>query len=97
VIGDEDLERTELAWTRSGLALGVLGLVLVRRVLPLADHRVVEGFVIVVLAAVALAVGLAYDRHRRHRQLPSRSALALVAWATAGIGMAALVLSVVSG
>jgi uncharacterized membrane protein YidH (DUF202 family) len=97
VIIDEDLERTELAWTRSALALGALGLILVKRVLPLGDHRVTEGVVILVLAVVALAVGLAYERHRRHLQLPSRSALALVAWATAGIGLAALLLSAVSG
>ena len=97
MIVDEDLERTELAWTRSALALGALGLVLAKRVLPLGGHRVTEGVVILLLAVAALAVGLAYERHRRHQKLPSRSALALVACATAGIGVAALALSVVSG
>jgi uncharacterized membrane protein YidH (DUF202 family) len=96
LILDGDLERTEFAWVRSGLALAAIGLVLLRRLLPLVGHRVVQGFIIVGLGLSFVAVGLAFERHRRHRELPSRSALKLVSLATMVIGLAALVLAVVS-
>jgi uncharacterized membrane protein YidH (DUF202 family) len=93
---DEDLERTELAWNRSGLALAAIGLVLLRRLLPILQDRVAEGLIIVGLGLAFSATVLAYQRHRRHRQLPSRSALKLVAAATTLIGLAAFVVAVVS-
>jgi uncharacterized membrane protein YidH (DUF202 family) len=96
LILDGDLERTEFAWVRSGLALAAIGLILLRRLLPLVGHRVAQGFIIIGLGLSFVAVGLAFERHRRHRELPSRSALKLVSLATLVIGLAALVLAVVS-
>jgi len=96
LILDGDLERTEFAWMRSGLALAAIGLVLLKRLLPLVGHRVAQGFIIIGLGMAFAAIGVAFERHRRHHELPSRSALKLVAAATAVIGLAALVLAVVS-
>ncbi len=94
---DADLERTELAWHRSGLALAAVGLAELRRLVPLSGHRVAEGLIIVGLGLAFMATVVAYERHRRHQQLPSRSALKLVTAATTGIGLAAFVLALVSG
>jgi len=96
LILDGDLERTEFAWVRSGLALAVIGLLLLKRLLPLVGHRVAQGFIIIGLGLAFAAIGVAFERHRRHRELPSRSALKLVSLATVVIGVAALVLAVVS-
>jgi uncharacterized membrane protein YidH (DUF202 family) len=96
LILDGDLERTEFAWVRSGLALAVIGLLLLKRLLPLVGHRVAQGFIIIGLGVSFAAIGVAFERHRRHRELPSRSALKLVSLSTVVIGLAALVLAVVS-
>jgi len=96
LILDGDLERTEFAWVRSGLALAAIGLVLLRRLIPLVGHRVAQGFIIIGLGLSFVTIGLAFERHRRHHELPSRSALKLVSLATLVIGLAALVLALVS-
>jgi uncharacterized membrane protein YidH (DUF202 family) len=93
---DEDLERTDLAWVRSGLSLGVVGVVLLKRLVPLSGHNVAEGLIILGMGVAVVAIGLAFERHRRQLQAPSRSALGLVTVATAVIGLAALILSLVS-
>jgi uncharacterized membrane protein YidH (DUF202 family) len=90
---DEDVERTDLAWDRSVLAIGVLGLLLLRRLAPLTRARPAEGFVLLAMAGGFALVGAGYRRQRRHRPRASRSALKLVSAATAVVGVAAAVLA----
>jgi Domain of unknown function (DUF202) len=90
------VERTELAWDRSLLAMGAIGLVLLRDILPFERARPAAGWTILVLAG-AMGLGtFAYRRHESEHGRPSRMALKLVSAATALIGLIALGLAVVA-
>jgi len=90
---DGATERTELAWSRSWLALVVIGLALLRRIGTLGRDRTGVALAVLALAAAAALLGTAYDRHRRDRPEPSRTALLLVSLGTSIIGVVAFVIA----
>ena len=90
---DEDLERTDLAWDRSALAMAVVGLVLLKQLLPTERAHPLVGWVVLGLALAIALVGFGYRRHRRRLPRSSRLALKLVSAATAVIGVIAFVIS----
>ena len=92
-------ERTDLAWSRSGLALGACGLVVLKGLPSVTGNRShpVTGALILLLGVVTWALGY-WSSHRR-RPLPGRPRpvatwwdLAPAAYGTAAVGMAGLVL-----
>jgi uncharacterized membrane protein YidH (DUF202 family) len=92
---DTSRERTDLAWVRSVLAIGAVGLLLLKQVLPHVHERPGLGIAIIVLIALyALAAfWYWYDRHRRDEV--SRAALAALSAATVIVGIVLLVLDIV--
>jgi uncharacterized membrane protein YidH (DUF202 family) len=92
---NEDLERTDLAWDRSALAMAVLGLVLVKQLIPAQRAHPVVGWIVLGIASAIALVGFAYRRHRSRGDRPSRLALELVSAATAVIGVAAFFVALV--
>ncbi len=87
---EPDLARTDLAWDRSVLAMGAIGLVLLRRILPFVRTRPWEGAIILIVAGGLALVGFGYRRHRAKRGRSSRLALELISAATTVVGLAAL-------
>jgi uncharacterized membrane protein YidH (DUF202 family) len=90
-------ERTDLAWSRSGLALGACGLIVLRGLPSItgSPRRPLAGAVILVLGAGVWALG----HWSAHRRRPSRgrprpvarwSDLAPAAYGTAAVGLVGL-------
>jgi hypothetical protein len=86
----DDLDRTDLAWERSVLAMGAIGLLLLRRVLPFEEVHPWAGTIILIVAGALGLVALGYRRHRTKRDHPSRLALKLVSASATVVGLAAL-------
>jgi uncharacterized membrane protein YidH (DUF202 family) len=96
---DEPLavERTDLAWTRSGIALAVCVAILVRRVWPLdrTDHLLALALVAIGVIAWAIALLLArrVARTTHHgREVMDASTLRLLSVGTFVLALAAFVL-----
>jgi len=96
---DEPLagERTDLAWTRSGIALVVCVAVLLRRVWPLdrADHLL--ALALVAVGTIAWAVALLFARRiarttHHGREVMDAHTLRLMSLGTFVLGLAAFVL-----
>ena len=96
---DEPLagERTDLAWTRSGIALAVCVAVLLRRVWPLdrADHLL--ALALVAVGTIAWAVALLFARRiarttHHGRDVMDARTLRLMSAGTFVLGIAAFVL-----
>jgi uncharacterized membrane protein YidH (DUF202 family) len=96
-------ERTDLAWSRSGLAIGVAGLVVLRG-LPTVTQgasRPVAGAVLLALGGITWALGW-WSAHRRRpgpgrpRPVATWSDLAPAAYGTAAVGLVGLVVAVLS-
>jgi uncharacterized membrane protein YidH (DUF202 family) len=92
---DADLERTDLAWDRSVLAIGAVGLLLLKQLLPHVHAHLALGILLLSLAALYAAAAYWYRWDRRHRRWVSRSALRAVSVATVGVGVALLALEFV--
>jgi Domain of unknown function (DUF202) len=65
--GDPGLarERTELAWSRSGLAVAVTVAIILRRLWPLSGDKAVVALVIIALGAILWVVGMQLGRRTR--------------------------------
>ena len=94
-------ERTDLAWSRSGLALGVAGLIVLRGLPSVTrdQSRPLAGAVLLALGGVTWALGW-WSAHRR-RPSPGRSRpvatwvdLAPAAYGTAVVGAVGLAVAV---
>ncbi len=96
-------ERTDLAWSRSGLALGACGLIVLRGLPSLTGHpsRPIVGAVILVLGAATWALGY-WSAHQRRpsagrpRPVATRRDLAPAAYGTAAVGTIGLALALLS-
>jgi uncharacterized membrane protein YidH (DUF202 family) len=93
-------ERTDLAWSRSGLALGACGVVVLKGLPTITGHssQPVVGAAILVLGAVTGLLGRWSAQRRRPRLGQARlvarwSDLAPAAYGTAAVGLAGLVLA----
>jgi uncharacterized membrane protein YidH (DUF202 family) len=102
---DEGLaaERTDLAWSRSGLSLGVCGLIIFRGLPSITERpsRPVVGAVLLGLGGVTWALGY-WSAHRR-RSAPGRprpvatwSDLAPAALGTAAVGVVGFLVALLS-
>ncbi len=96
-------ERTDLAWSRSGLALGVCGLIVLRGLPSVTGNpsRPILGALILLLGAATWTLGYWSSRQRRARPGSPRPVatwrdLAPVALGTAAVGVAGLLLVVLS-
>jgi uncharacterized membrane protein YidH (DUF202 family) len=58
-------ERTELAWSRSGLAVAVTVAVTLRRLWPLTGDKAVVGLVLIAVGAAVWVVGMQLGRRAR--------------------------------
>lgn len=102
---DEGLaaERTDLAWSRSGLSLGVCGLIVLRGLPSVTGHpsRPIVGFVILVLGVATWGLGY-WSAHQRRpsvdrpRPVATRRDLAPAAYGTAAVGTIGLALALLS-
>ena len=59
-------ERTELAWSRSGLSVAVTVAVTLRRLWPLTGDKEVVALVLIAVGAVIWVLGMQFGRRRRH-------------------------------
>jgi uncharacterized membrane protein YidH (DUF202 family) len=96
---DEPLagERTDLAWTRSGIAFAVCLAVLLRRVWPLDRTDHILALALVASGAIVWAVGLLLARRvarttHHGREVMDASTLRLISTGTFVLGVAAFVL-----
>jgi uncharacterized membrane protein YidH (DUF202 family) len=96
-------ERTDLAWSRSGLALGACGLIILRGLptVTSGSSRPVVGAVFLVLGGVTWALGYWSAHHRRPSGgRPRREAtwadLAPAAFGTAAVGSVGLLVALLS-
>jgi uncharacterized membrane protein YidH (DUF202 family) len=96
-------ERTDLAWSRSGLSLGACGLLILRGLPSVTGDpsRPAAGVVLLVMGAATWALGY-WSAHRR-RASPGRprppatwSDLAPAAYGTAAVGLVGLLLAALS-
>ncbi len=58
-------ERTELAWSRSGLSVAATVAVMLRRLWPLTGDKEVVALVLIATGAVIWVLGMRLGRHRR--------------------------------
>jgi uncharacterized membrane protein YidH (DUF202 family) len=58
-------ERTELAWSRSGLSVAVTVVVILRRLWPLTGDKEVVALVLIAVGALIWALGMQIGRRRR--------------------------------
>jgi uncharacterized membrane protein YidH (DUF202 family) len=96
-------ERTDLAWSRSGLSLGVCGLIVLRGLPTVtgSSSRPAAGVVLLVLGGATWALGYWSAHHRRPSAgRPRRVALwrdlAPAAFGTAAVGCVGLVVGLLS-
>jgi uncharacterized membrane protein YidH (DUF202 family) len=92
-------ERTDLAWSRSGLSLAACGVIVLRGLPAVTGHRSqpLIGAVILVLGAFTWGLGRWSAHHRRPRagqprQVATWADLAPASYGTAAVGIAGLVL-----
>ncbi len=67
-------ERTELSWSRSGLAVTVTVAIILRRLWPLSGDKAVVALVIIAIGAILWVAGMQLARQTRLR-MDSESAL----------------------
>jgi uncharacterized membrane protein YidH (DUF202 family) len=100
---DEGLaaERTDLAWSRSGLSLGVTGLIVLRGLptVTTGTRRPLVGAVLLGLGGITWALGYWSAHHRRPapgrpRPVAAWADLAPAAYGTAAVGLIGLVVAV---
>lgn len=58
-------ERTELAWSRSGLSVAVTVAVTLRRLWPLTGDKAIVALVLIAIGAVVWVLGMQLGRRRR--------------------------------
>jgi uncharacterized membrane protein YidH (DUF202 family) len=58
-------ERTELAWSRSGLSVAVTVAVTLRRLWPLTGDKEVVALILIAVGAVIWVLGMQFGRRRR--------------------------------
>jgi uncharacterized membrane protein YidH (DUF202 family) len=83
-------ERVSLAWQRSALSLGGVGLLMTVRIVPISRSRPLAGFLVAGVAGAFVAAGLAFRRQQRRHGPPSRHVMFLVTLGTVGVGLLAL-------
>ncbi len=88
--------RDALAWQRSGLAMAVIGLLLVRRLRPIERDRPGVAAAIFALATVCVVVGLVYRLSQRGSAIPRREQVLGITLATMLAGVIALAIVVVN-
>jgi uncharacterized membrane protein YidH (DUF202 family) len=96
-------ERTDLAWSRSGLSLGVCGLIVLRGLPSITSHssRPLVGGVLLALGGATWGLGYWSAHHRRPtggrpRPVATWADLAPAAFGTAAVGTVALLVAVLS-
>jgi uncharacterized membrane protein YidH (DUF202 family) len=96
VVYDDASERTDLAWVRSALAFGGVGVALLKDFKPLGKARPVDGFVAIALAAAVLLLAGGYMLRNRNSKTADRRSLLLVSSGTFAVGVIALVIGATS-
>ena len=93
-------ERTDLAWSRSGLALGACGVVVLKGLPTVTGNprQPMVGAAMLIIGAVTWALGFVSSRRRRPQPGRPRAVatwrdLAPAAYGTAAVGIAGLVLA----
>lgn len=97
-------ERTDLAWSRSGLALGACGVVVLRGLPSVTEHprEPVVGVVLLALGALTWVLGH-WSAHQRRpsagrpRPVATWADLALPAYGTAAVGVVGLLVALLGG
>jgi uncharacterized membrane protein YidH (DUF202 family) len=96
-------ERTDLAWSRSGLSLGVCGLIVLKGLPSVTEEssRPLAGAALLVLGGITWALGYWSAHHRRPtagrpRALATWADLAPAAFGTAAVGVVGLMVVLLS-
>ena len=94
-------ERTDLAWSRSGLSLVAFGALILRGIgrSPLSSPNIAIGVSVLALGACVSLVGAwhAKGARRRRGRVTTMSDLAPVSFGVAAIGVVALVIAAATG
>jgi uncharacterized membrane protein YidH (DUF202 family) len=83
--------RTDLAWVRSALTFGGVGVAILKGFKPLGSARPVEGVIAIGLGAAVALLSAAYLRRRRDQDAGPRRTLLLMSAGTMAIGLVAIV------
>jgi uncharacterized membrane protein YidH (DUF202 family) len=86
------IERTDLAWVRSAIALGAVGGAMLKSFGPTGRSRPVEGGIALGLGAAVLLLAAGYVLGRRKGGTSVRRSLMLVTAGTVAIGIVAVVI-----
>jgi uncharacterized membrane protein YidH (DUF202 family) len=85
-------ERTDLAWVRSALAFGGVGVAMIKGLKTFGPAKPVDGVAILVLAAAVLLLAGGYLIRRRGEQSASHRSLLLVSTGAVAVGLIAIVI-----
>jgi uncharacterized membrane protein YidH (DUF202 family) len=84
-------QRTDLAWVRSALTFGGVGVAILKGFKPIGGARPVDGIVAIGLGAAVALLSAAYLIRRRHANAPAARTLFLMSTGTMAIGLVAIV------
>jgi uncharacterized membrane protein YidH (DUF202 family) len=88
------LERTDLAWIRSALTFGGVGVAILKGFKPIGSARPLDGAIAIVLGVAVLLLSAGYLRRRRHSNAPVGRSLLFVSAGTMSVGVVALVIAI---
>ena len=99
-MGGGEVARTDLAWSRSGLALAVSAAAILKVIVDIGDYRApIVIFIVLVAGAIAWALSRSHmpgsSRGRRSRAdlLADQRKLRFVSWVTCAFALSALVVA----
>jgi uncharacterized membrane protein YidH (DUF202 family) len=88
-------DRTDLAWIRSALTFGGVGVAILKGFKPIGGARPLDGVIAIILGVAVLLMSAGYLRRRRHTDAPAGRSLLLVSAGTMSVGIVALVIGVI--
>jgi uncharacterized membrane protein YidH (DUF202 family) len=88
-------DRTDLAWIRSALTFGGIGVAILKGVEPIGHARPVDGIVAIVLGAAVLLISAGYVR-RHDKGEDSHRSLLFVSAGTMAVGLVAIIVGAVT-
>jgi uncharacterized membrane protein YidH (DUF202 family) len=84
------VDRTDLAWIRSALTFGGVGVAILKGFKPIGHARPLDGVVAIVLGAAVLLISAGYVR-RHDERVDAHRSLLFVSAGTMAIGLVAII------
>jgi uncharacterized membrane protein YidH (DUF202 family) len=88
---DDAIQRTDLAWVRSALTFGGVGVAILKGFSPIESARPIDGIIAIILGLAVVVTSAGYLRRRRNSDRPVGRSLLFVTIGTVSIGTVALI------